>query len=206
MNPLFNDEGRCIMTDHGSFVLFNIYFPNAGTGDDRLAYKMKFYEAFREHCQQLKITGKRIIVTGDVNTAHKEIDLWNAKFYKDFTGFLPQERAWIDSFLSDGFVDAYRHFYPDKANAYTFWDMRTMKRPANQGWRIDYFFVTKDLMESVERCEIFPEVMGSDHCPICLDLNLSDQRSDFSTPDNAGNLRPEFKKVIAIPDSRILLT
>ena len=150
--------GRCIMTDHGSFVLFNVYFPNAGRGDDRLEYKLNFYEAFQFECKKLLDQGRHVIVTGDVNTAHKEIDIWNPEGFKDATGFLPQERAWIDRFLADGYVDAYREFYPDKKGAYTFWDMRTMKRPSNDGWRIDYFLVSKQLRDRLQNCEILPDV------------------------------------------------
>lgn len=149
------------MTHHDGFVLLNVYFPNAGRGVDRLDYKLKFYAAFQEACRQLSITGKQVIVTGDVNTAHKDIDIWGPKVFADSTGFLPQERAWIDSFLADGFIDAYRYFYPTKEAAYTFWDMRTMKRPPNQGWRIDYFFVSEKLKDKVTACDILPNVPSS---------------------------------------------
>ncbi|KAI9197434.1 Endonuclease/exonuclease/phosphatase [Polychytrium aggregatum] len=181
----FNDEGRCVMTDHGDFVLFNVYFVNGGRGEERLQYKLDFYESFQRRCQALIASGREIIVTGDVNTAHKDIDVHDPKRLINFSGFMPKERAWIDRFLEEGFVDAFRQHHPDLASQYTFWDTKTGKRPLNLGWRIDYFFVSSGLSPRVETCEHHPDVMGSDHCPLSLSLSSVDLHSDWPTPSLA---------------------
>ena len=154
----FNDEGRCVMTDHGQFVLFNVYFPNGGTGEERLMYKYKYYDAFYIEMQTLLAANRKVIITGDVNTAHKDIDIWNPKLFATSTGFLPREREWIDKMLDLGFFDAFRKFYPDKEKSFTFWDMRTNKRPSNNGWRIDYFLVSNSMENHVSDSEILSDV------------------------------------------------
>ena len=153
-DPNFNDEGRCVMTDHGHFVLFNVYFPNGGMGEERLAYKFRYYNAFHSEIQKLLKSNRNVIVTGDINTAHKEIDIWNPKMFSKSTGFLDREREWIDRFLQIGFFDAFRKFNPDKKGYYTFWDTRMNKRPSNSGWRIDYFLVSNDLEDKIWNSDI----------------------------------------------------
>ncbi len=162
-------EGRVIIADYPSFTLLNIYFPNGKASPERLNYKMTFYDAFLEYADSLKNAGKRLVICGDVNTAHREIDLARPKENSKKSGFLPEERDWIDKFISHGYVDTFRHFNgePDQ---YTWWDMKSGARARNVGWRIDYFFVSDNLISSVKQAFIMPEVMGSDHCPIGIVL------------------------------------
>ncbi len=165
----FDVEGRIIRTGFANFDLLNVYFPNGTSGDERLQFKMEFYDAFLDHCEALRKEGKKLVITGDVNTAHKAIDLKNAKANEKNSGFLPIERAWIDKFIEHGYVDTFRLFHPEP-DQYTWWTYRANARARNIGWRIDYFFVTEDLVPKVKDSFILPEVMGSDHCPIGLDL------------------------------------
>lgn len=165
----FDVEGRLIATQHAGFTLLNVYFPNGKKDDARLKYKMDFYDAFLKYAESLRQKGEKLIVCGDVNTAHKEIDLARPRENEKVSGFLPVERAWIDSLVAHGYVDAFRHF--DKTpGRYTWWDLKTRARERNTGWRIDYFFVTEDLLGSVANAFIMPEVTGSDHCPIGITL------------------------------------
>ncbi|GJL79245.1 MAG: exodeoxyribonuclease III [Nitrospinaceae bacterium] len=165
----FDVEGRVIRTEFNGFDLLNVYFPNGTSGSERLQYKMDFYDAFLDHCESLRSQGKKLIITGDVNTAHKAIDLKNAKANEKNSGFLPEERAWVDKFVAHGYVDTFRIFHPEP-DQYTWWTYRANARARNIGWRIDYFFVTEDLVNKVNDAFIRPEVMGSDHCPIGLDI------------------------------------
>jgi len=166
----FDDEGRTLVLYFKDFVLLNVYFPNGGGGPDRLQYKMEFYDEFLKFINKLHKSGKKIIFCGDVNTAHTEIDLARPKENVDNTGFLPMERAWIDEVIRAGYVDTFRNFYPDKKGAYTYWDMKTYARDRNIGWRIDYFFISNDLLKDVKKTEILDSYYGSDHCPIVLEL------------------------------------
>ena len=164
----FDCEGRILRHEYPGFDLLNVYFPNGTSGDERLQYKMEFYDAFLDHCESLRADGKKLIVCGDVNTAHREIDLKNAKANEKNSGFLPQERAWVDKFIAHGYVDTFRLLHPDEPEQYSWWTFRANARERNIGWRIDYFFVTGDLTKKVKDAFIAPEVMGSDHCPIGL--------------------------------------
>ncbi|MFT5130355.1 MAG: exodeoxyribonuclease-3 [Rhodothermales bacterium] len=170
-DPAYDREGRIMGTDHGDFVLLNIYFPNGKQNDERLAYKMGFYEATLAYCEQLRADGRSVIICGDVNTAHRAIDLARPKGNEKVSGFLPEERAWMDRFLARGYIDTYRHVHGDKTDAYSWWSMRTGARERNVGWRLDYFFVSEDLADRIAAAEIHPGVYGSDHCPVSLDLN-----------------------------------
>lgn len=165
----FDLEGRVIRIEFKDFDLLNVYFPNGTSGPERLGYKMEFYDAFLDHCQQLREDGKELVITGDVNTAHKAIDLKNPKANAKNSGFLPEERAWVDKLISHGYVDSFRKFHPEPEQ-YTWWSYRFNVRAKNIGWRIDYFFVTENLMAKVKDSFIQPNVMGSDHCPIGLDI------------------------------------
>jgi len=167
----FDNEGRILSAEYDAFILFNIYFPNGKARKERLQYKMDFYEAFLEHVNKLKNKGKKIVICGDVNTAHKEIDLARPKANEKTSGFLPEERAWIDKLLASGFIDTLRMFN-DKPEQYTWWDMITRARERNVGWRIDYFFVSDNLKEQTKDAFIMPEVMGSDHCPVGIKLSV----------------------------------
>jgi exodeoxyribonuclease-3 len=163
----FDIEGRVIRTRHPGFLLFNIYFPNGQRGQDRVAYKLDFYSCLLEICDNLHSQGESIILTGDFNTAHKPIDLRNPKENEKTSGFLPEEREWVDRYLEHGFVDIFRHLYPDKVQ-YTWWTYISNARARNVGWRIDYFLVSKNLIPRVKDVIIRDEVPGSDHCPVTL--------------------------------------
>ena len=167
----FDYEGRTIVADFGQFMLFNIYFPNGQKNEERLKYKMDFYDAFLSVVDALDKEGRNIIVCGDVNTAHREIDLAHPKENETTSGFLPIERDWIDTFLSHGWIDTFRMFHPEPEN-YTWWSMRTRARERNVGWRIDYFYVNERFRNNVKDAFILPEVEGSDHCPIGLEISL----------------------------------
>lgn len=164
-------EGRVIEAEFPGFTLFNIYFPNGKQSQERLDYKMAFYGAFLEYADSLRAAGKKLVVCGDVNTAHKEIDLARPKENSKISGFLPIEREWMDKFIAHGYVDTFRAFHPEP-DQYTWWDLKTGARARNVGWRIDYFFVSEDLLPSVKDAFIMPDVTGSDHCPIGLVLEV----------------------------------
>jgi exodeoxyribonuclease III len=166
----FDSEGRVLRLDYGDFLLFNIYFPNGKSSAQRLEYKMEFYDAFLEHVDGLRAAGRHIIVCGDVNTAHREIDIARPKANENISGFLPLERAWMDRWVSHGYVDTFRRFNQEPGQ-YTWWDARGGARARNVGWRIDYFFVDQGLEDRVTSAFIMPDVMGSDHCPIGIEIS-----------------------------------
>lgn len=170
----FDSEGRILITEFEDFILFNIYFPNGQKDEERLKYKLDFYDAVLDYLNKLKGENKKLIICGDYNTAHNEIDIKNAKANEKYSGFLPIERAWIDKFISQGYADTFRSIHKDVVK-YSWWSYRFKARERNAGWRIDYFFVTENLMKNIKSAEILNEVMGSDHCPvtISLDNNLS---------------------------------
>lgn len=167
----FDNEGRVIQLSYNEFELFNIYFPNGGQDNQRVPYKLEFYSHLLTICRDLKLKNKQIIITGDFNTAHKEIDLKNPKANEKNTGFLPEERAWIDKYLENGFVDIFRDLYPEQEK-YTWWTYRFNARKNDVGWRLDYFLITEGLREKVKDVIIHSDVMGSDHCPVTLELNI----------------------------------
>jgi len=167
----FDNEGRILQLDYGDFVLFNIYFPNGKSRIERLEYKMEFYEAFLNHIDKLHSAGRNILICGDVNTAHRPIDLARPKENEKISGFLPMEREWVDKLLEHGFVDTLRMFNNEQGQ-YSWWDNRGGARERNVGWRIDYFFVNEEFKNRVESAYIMPDVMGSDHCPIGIELKL----------------------------------
>jgi len=163
-------EGRVITARFKDFVLVNCYFPNGGGGQDRLVYKLEFYDEFLEYIEDLKLKYKNVIFCGDVNTAHSEIDLARPKPNEKNTGFLPEERAWIDQVIDSGWIDVFRHHFPNKADMYTYWDMKTRARDRNVGWRIDYFFVTPSVLKNKNSIEILSNQLGSDHAPIRFEI------------------------------------
>lgn len=170
-NSKFDTEGRLIICEYPEFKLFNVYFPNGKASPARLKYKMEFYEAFLNYVEPLRKGGEKLVVCGDVNTAHSEIDLARPKENSKISGFLPEERQWIDKFLAYGWKDAFRHFEkgPDH---YTWWSLRTGARQRNVGWRIDYFFITENLLPQLTGAFIMSDVEGSDHCPIGITLKV----------------------------------
>lgn len=164
----FDAEGRVIrMSLSDDLVLYNIYFPNGQRGHDRVQFKLAFYETLLSQCNLLHADGKKIIITGDFNTAHQEIDLANPKSNANTSGFLPEERAWIDTYLSNGFTDIYRQLYPDRIE-YTWWTFITRARERNVGWRLDYFLMSDAFVPRVKDVVIQSDVHGSDHCPVSL--------------------------------------
>ena len=167
----FDREGRMLMLEYENWILFNVYFPNGKASEERLSYKMEFYKSFQEFLSPLQKEGKKLVICGDVNTAHKEIDLARPKANSKISGFLPQERAWIDGFLEAGFVDTFRVFNDEGGN-YSWWDYKTRARSRNVGWRIDYFFISENLKPCLKSAFIMSEVMGSDHCPISVELEF----------------------------------
>lgn len=166
----FDDEGRMLVAYYPNFVLINCYFPNGGMGPERLKYKLDFYDAFLKFINKLKSQNKNVIFCGDVNTAHEAIDLARPKENEENTGFLPIEREWMDELVNNGWVDVFRHFYPNKKDAYTYWDMKTRARDRNVGWRIDYFFTNQSFIKKIKSIKIMDDYYGSDHCPISIDL------------------------------------
>ncbi|HET8575323.1 MAG TPA: exodeoxyribonuclease III [Candidatus Paceibacterota bacterium] len=172
-SPELDREGRVIAAYFKDFVLLNVYFPNGGGGPIRLKYKLDFYDAFLTLVERLRREGRAIIFCGDVNTAHEEIDLARPKENEKNTGFLPEERAWLDEVVAAGYIDTFRHFSPLKTGAYSYWDMKTAARERNVGWRIDYFFISNDLLPKLRSADILKNVFGSDHCPIGIEIDLS---------------------------------
>ncbi len=163
---ILDAEGRILLTEYPEFYLFNVYFPNGGSGDERLKYKLNFYQAFFRIMNDYRNKGKGVIVCGDVNTAHQPIDLARPKENEHVSGFMRIERDWLDQVFTAGYVDTFRYFNPDQVAAYTWWDMKTGARARNVGWRIDYFIVSEDLMPRVKNAFMMPEILGSDHCPV----------------------------------------
>jgi exodeoxyribonuclease-3 len=168
----YDQEGRMIVAYYKNFVLLNVYFPNGGGGPERLQFKLEFYDEFLKFIEKLRKKGKSVIFCGDINTAHEEIDLARPKENEKNTGFLPEERAWLDEVIYHGYIDVFRHLNPHKKEIYTYWDMKTRARDRNVGWRIDYFFASQDLLKKIKNVKILSSVYGSDHCPIELDTDL----------------------------------
>ncbi len=168
--PEYDSEGRTIIAEYDDFTFITAYFPNGGNDHSRVPYKMAYKAAFLAHCNALRAQGKPVIFCGDVNTAHQEIDLARPKQNQKTTGFLLEERVWIDEVVQQGYIDIFRMLNPTLEGAYAWWSYRAGARQKNIGWRIDYFFITPDLQERVITANIHPDVMGSDHCPISLTL------------------------------------
>lgn len=166
----FDTEGRTISMDFGDFLLYNIYFPNGGQSEERLRFKLSFYEKFIERIGAEIQSGRQVIVCGDVNTAHREIDLARPKDNVNISGFLPEERAYLDRFEEIGLTDTFRLLHKDERDAYTWWSYKTFARKRNVGWRIDYFYVSPGLRDRVEGAAILSSREGSDHCPVELVL------------------------------------
>lgn len=166
----FDTEGRLIAVRLPSFWLFNIYFPNGQRDHGRLDFKLRFYAELLTLCDRMHASGEYIILTGDFNTAHSEIDLRNPKQNENTSGFMPVERAWIDRYLESGFVDVYRRLYPERVQ-YTWWTYRLNARQRGIGWRLDYYLVSTHLLPMISDVIINDDVPGSDHCPVTLLVN-----------------------------------
>lgn len=163
-------EGRLIVTEFDKLSLVNVYIPNGGRGPDRVKFKLDYYDEMLDMLERRRKAGENVVVCGDFNTAHKEVDLARPKENENVTGFLPVERAWMDKFTEMGWVDTFRHLHPETYDAYTWWSYRSGARERNVGWRIDYFFVNEEFAGHVKKAEILSDVTGSDHCPILLEL------------------------------------
>jgi exodeoxyribonuclease-3 len=168
----YDSEGRIVVTRYKDFRLYNIYFPNGGSGPERHAFKQTFLVELNNHLRPLIEAGEPIIVVGDYNVAHREIDIYDPVRLAGESGFLPEERAWFDSFLALGFVDTFRHFHPIERERFTWWSMLQRGRLGNRGWRIDYICVTKNLVPNLRSAQILDGVHGSDHCPVVCTLEF----------------------------------
>ena len=168
----FDSEGRTIIADFGDFTLMSTYLPNGKGSEERLRYKMEYKEAFLDYANGLRSEGKPVVFCGDINTAHNEIDLTHPKPNSKYSGFLREERDWMDKVVEQGYIDSYRHLNPEQEGAYSWWSLRSGARAKNVGWRIDYFFISPDLLDKMATAEIHADVMGSDHCPISLTLEV----------------------------------
>jgi len=169
-NPKYDCEGRVTMAEFDRFIVFSVYFPNGQRDEERLDYKLSFYKDFFKYLNELKKEGKQLIITGDYNTAHTEIDLANPKENETTSGFLPIERDWMDKVIGYGYADTFRHFHK-QPHEYSWWSYRSRARERNVGWRIDYVFVNQELLPKVESAFIRQDVHGSDHCPVGIILS-----------------------------------
>lgn len=165
----YSGEGRILMTKYSNVIVINVYFPNGKRDLSRLEYKLEFYSAFLDYCDFLHSKGEKIIICGDFNTAHNDIDLRNPKQNQKTSGFLPEERFWLDKYLKHGFIDVYREKYPDKVQ-YTWWTYRNEARSRNIGWRLDMFYISSELLNYINSVEICEDIFGSDHCPVYLEI------------------------------------
>jgi exodeoxyribonuclease-3 len=170
----YDREGRVIEADFDGFTLITAYFPNGGKkGGDRIPFKLAFYAAFLARADQLRAEGRGVVFMGDLNTARTEMDVARPDEAIKGTGFLPEERAWVERLVKAGYVDTFRAFHPDERDAYTYWDAWRDRRARNVGWRIDYVFVSEDLLPRVRGAFIEAAVMGSDHCPVTIEMEIA---------------------------------
>jgi exodeoxyribonuclease-3 len=169
--PEIDHEGRVLVVEYKEFTLLNCYFPNSQRDSARLDYKLFFCKKFLEYTEALRAAGKQVVICGDLNIAHKAIDLKNPKANEKNAGFLPEERAWMDQYLATGYVDTFRKFTPDPGQ-YTWWSYRPGIRERNIGWRLDYWLVNQEFSDRVKTSRIQSDVLGSDHCPVELEIRL----------------------------------
>jgi exodeoxyribonuclease-3 len=168
--PEFDDEGRVLQAEFKNFTLISAYFPNSQDAGARLDYKLAFCEAMLKYCNSLAKKGRHFVLCGDYNIAHTPIDIARPKENEGNAGYLPEERAWMDSFTGAGHVDTFRHFHPGEAGHYSWWSYRAAARQRNVGWRLDYHCTDKAFLPKVKKSIIRPEVEGSDHCPVELEI------------------------------------
>jgi exodeoxyribonuclease-3 len=173
---MFDDEGRVLTLEFDTYAVINAYFPNSQRHGARLEYKLAFCKAIHAWCQSWIERGKHMILCGDYNIAHCEIDLKNPKSNKKNAGFLPEERAWMSHFLSSGIVDIFRDRHPEEPDHYTWWSYRPGIRERNVGWRIDYHCIDTSLASNISEAGHWPEDMGSDHCPVYLNVQVEDRK------------------------------
>lgn len=168
----YDAEGRLIRIDMGDLTIINSYFPSGSSGDERQAVKMNYLQDYLEYIQALKTQRPKLIIAGDYNICHNEIDIHDPKGNKDSSGFLPEERAWMSQYFDSGFIDTFRYFNPDKRDMYSWWSFRANARNNNKGWRIDYQVASEEMKAQLQDAAIFMNVKHSDHCPIYLKINL----------------------------------
>ncbi len=166
----YDDEGRILRIDFEEFSVMSVYHPSGSSGDLRQAFKMEWLEAFLNYINQLKATYPNLVICGDFNICHKAIDIHNPKSNANTSGFLPEEREWMEQFINSGFVDSFRHFNQEP-HQYSWWSYRAGSRAKNLGWRIDYNFVTENLKNRISRSVILPSAIHSDHCPVLLEMS-----------------------------------
>ena len=166
-----DNEGRVLKIEYPDFILFNIYFPNSGKEGSRLDFKVQFCNEILSQLVELKNEGKNLVITGDYNIAHNPIDVYNPKNCEGKSGYLPEERAWLDELEEAGFVDTFRMFDEGEGN-FTWWSYRFKARERNSGWRLDYFFVNEEIKDNVKAAKILADIYGSDHCPVTLELDF----------------------------------
>jgi exodeoxyribonuclease-3 len=171
-NTLYDSEGRFVITSYPQFDLYNIYFPNGGSGDTRHHFKQEFLRDLNVHLAKELAVGKKIVVVGDYNVAHLECDVHDPKRLSKESGFLPEERQWLTSFIELGFVDTFRHFHPEAKERYSWWSYRELARVNNRGWRIDYICISKNLLPHLKSADILDQVTGSDHCPVVAEFKF----------------------------------
>ncbi|RYD98557.1 MAG: exodeoxyribonuclease III [Sphingobacteriales bacterium] len=167
-----NLEGRVLSADFGNTTLISAYFPSGTSGEERQTYKYQWLDEFFEYINELKAAGRSIIICGDYNICHKPIDIHNPVSNKNSSGFLPEERAWMDKWFDNHLIDTFRLFYPDLIDQYSWWSYRANARANNKGWRIDYISVTTDLKDQVSAAGILPDARHSDHCPVVAEIKL----------------------------------
>jgi len=170
--PRFDAEGRMVVLKTKKFTLYNVYFPNGGSGQDRHDYKQEFLKRFAHHLVKKATNGENIILVGDYNVAYMDEDVYNPKELSSESGFLPEERKWMVNFLEKGFIDGFRYFHGQEKNRYTWWSYFQNARIANRGWRIDHICVSRSLEKALKRVEILDHQMGSDHCPVVAELKI----------------------------------
>ncbi len=168
----YDEQGRVLTLVFPTWILVNVYVPNGNSKTAPLEYKLGFYEALLEHMEEYRAEGKEVILTGDLNVAHTEIDLARPKENSGNIGFLPEERAWIDEYIEAGYIDVWRSRNENKRDVYTYWDMQSRARERNVGWRIDYFFATPGINNKIKSVDVHNDMFGSDHCPISITLDI----------------------------------
>ncbi len=166
----FDQEGRTITADMGDFILIVTYVPNGGEKKQRVPFKLDYCRALLDHCKRYRSEGRSVVFCGDLNVAHQAIDLAHPDRNRSHTGFLPEERAWLDEVIAAGYMDTFRSLHPDEAGAYSYWSNFSHARERNLGWRIDHFFADPTLRNRIIDARIDADVFGSDHCPVSLTL------------------------------------
>lgn len=171
-NKKYDDEGRILMADFPNFTLVCIYFPSGTSGDTRQAFKIQFLQDLSLYIKKLLLEKPRLVISGDFNICHKAIDINNPKKHIKMSGFLPEEREWMDNFLALGFIDSFRVFN-NEADQYSWWSYRAASRAKNIGWRIDYHMISQSLKDYLSKAGIMQNVSHSDHCPVWIELNFN---------------------------------